>query len=177
MLLGMQATYRHFLTLILGVLLAVPATLSAQNDNAVTSQEAPFILLGPYEIFLNSAAQLPSLDEKLAGGETPITATDGKEFWVLDLTFKNAGKETFMELQLTLAFKSPDGTPLAMAPYATQPVDTIKDKAPAPGQTVSGKLIFELPQGSSQVNLTAVGVKEDKTLTPPVTRPVDPKNY
>ncbi len=177
MLSSMQATYRHFLTLILGAFLAAPATLSAQNDNAVTSQEAPFILLGPYEIFLNSSAQLPSLDEKLAGGETPITAADGKEFWVLDLTFKNAGKETFKELQLTLAFKSPDGTPLAMAPYATQPEGTIKDKAPAPGQSISGKLIFELPQGSSEVNMTAVGVKADDTLTPPVTRPVLQKNY
>lgn len=173
----MQATYRHFLTLILGALLVAPASLCAQNDSAVTNQEPAFILLGPYQIFLNSQAQLPSLDESLAGGGTPITATDGKEFWVLDLTFKNAGKETFKEVQLTLGFKSPDGTPLAMAPYATQPEGTIKDKAPAPGQSVSGKLIFELPQGSSDVSMTAVGVKADGTLTTPVTRTVDEKNY
>lgn len=173
----MQTTYRHFLTLILGAMLAAPASLFAQNENAVTSQEEPFIILGPYQIFLNSQTQLPSLDEKMAGGETPIIAADGKEFWVLDLTFKNTGKETYMEVQLTLAFKSPDGTPLAMAPYATQPQGTIKDKAPAPGESISGKLIFELPQGSSDVSLTAIGLKADKTLTPPVTRLVAGKNY
>lgn len=177
MLRPMQAISRHLFVLVLGLLLAVPAALSAQNENAVTSQEAPFILLGPYQIFLNSQTQLPTLDVELSGGEAPINAPGGKEFWVLDLTFKNTGKETFKELQVTLAFKSPDGTPLAMAPYASQPKGTIKDKAPAPGKSVSGKLIFELPQGSSEVALTAVGVKADDKLTPPVTRPIAAENY
>jgi len=157
----------------LGLALVLPFSANAQDEATVTSQEEPFILLGPYQIFLNSQTQIDSLDVELSGGDSPINAPDGKCFLVLDLTFKNTGQETFKELQLTAAYKSPDGTPLATMPYEKQPKGTIKDKAPAPGKTVSGKLIFLLPDGNSDVQLQAVGLKADDKLTPPVKRPVE----
>lgn len=161
----------------LGAALLLPAAARAQDEAVVTSEEPPFIILGPYQIFLNSQTQIPTLDVSLSGGDAPINAPEGKNFLVLDLTFKNTGQETFKEIQLTVAFKDPQGVQLAMAPYSAQPEGTIKDKAPEPGKIATGKLIFEIPVGSSEVELVADGLKADNTLTGEVKRPVMGTNY